>query len=156
MAELLVTLGMSATAASTVATVATIAGPVLSTLGAVQQMQEGKAQAAEFSRQAREERVAAGIRAERMRRQARLQQSAERTAMAEGGALSGTAIGVLDQNAVAQEMDALTVSFQGEQAGASADFRSQQARRSASPLNVFSTAVQSFGQMDPLNLNGQV
>lgn len=156
MAELLVTLGVGAKTAGTIATVATLAGPVLSTLGAVQRAGEAKQQSAEFSRQAREERVAASIRAERMRRQSRLQQSAERTAMVEGGALSGTAIGVLDQNAVAQELDALTVEYQGQQAGAAADFRAKQARKAASPLNIFSTAVSSFSQMDPLNIGGQV
>jgi hypothetical protein len=151
MAELLVTLGASSGFVSTIGKVASIAGPVLSVASAIQGNQAAKQQAAEFSRQAREERVSASIAAERRRRAARIQQSRDRVSIAEGGALSGTSIGLLDQNAVAQELDALTVEYQGEQAGRGADFRAQQARRSASPLNIFSAAVQGFNQVDPLN-----
>jgi len=152
MAQLLLTLGASAGTVSTLSTIASIAAPVLGIASALGQMGEAKAQSKEFNRQAREERVTAGIRAERMRRQSRLQQSRDRTAMSEGGALAGTGQGVLDQNAVAQELDALTVVYEGEQAGRGAEFRGMQARRSASPLNVFSAAVRGFSQVDPLNL----
>jgi hypothetical protein len=151
MAELLLTLGASSGAIKTIGTIASVAGPVLGVVSAIQGNAAAKEQASEFSRQAREERVTAGIAAERRRRAARVQQSRDRVSLAEGGALSGTSLGLLDQNAVAQELDALTVEYQGEQAGRSADFRAQQARKSASPLNVFSAAIKGFSQIDPLN-----
>lgn len=152
MAELLIAAGLGAKAASTVATVASVAAPVLSVAGAVQGVQEAKAQEAEFEREATESRLMAGIEAERMRRDARQRQSAERAAFIEGGAYSGTAQGVLQQNQVAQELDALTVEFQGEQRARGAEFAASQASRAASPLNVFGAAVRGFNDFDPLNV----
>lgn len=136
---------------TTLGQIATIASPVLGVASAIQGNKAAKEQAAEYSREARETRVNASIAAERQRRAARVAQSRDRTALAEGGALSGTALGVLDQNAVAQELDALTVAYQGEQQARGADFRAKQARKSASPLNIFTAAVQGFNQIDPLN-----
>lgn len=156
MAQLLLMAGASAGTAATVGTIATIAAPVLGVMSAISEVGAAKEQTAEFERQATEERVAANINAEKTRRQARQAQSASRTAMAEGGVLSGTSFAVLDQNAVAQELDALTIEFQGEQRGQSAEFQAAQARKSASPLNVFSSAVEGFSSMDPLNIGGQV
>ncbi|MGL4310285.1 MAG: hypothetical protein ACRCSU_07335 [Paracoccaceae bacterium] len=150
MAELVAVLGLGAKATGILSSIATIAGPVLGVAGAVQGVAEGGKQAAEYSRQAREERVMAGIQAARMRRAARQKQSADRTAMAEGGALSGSAFGVLEQNALAQELDALTVTFQGEQAARGLEFQAKQSR--VSPLTIFSSAVEGFSSMDPLNL----
>lgn len=152
MAQLMAMMGASAGTVSTVATVMEIAQPVLGVMGAVAAAGEAKAQTSEFERQATEERLMAGIEAERTRRAARQKQSAERVAMLEGGALSGTAEGVLEQNAVAQELDALTVEFRGEQRAKSAEFQAQQSRRAASPLNIFSAAVEGFSDMDPLNV----
>ena len=136
--------------------IATIAAPVLGVMSAISEAGAAKEQASEFERQATEERVAANINAEKTRRDARQRQSASRTAMAEGGVLSGTSFGVLDQNAVAQELDALTIEFQGEQRGQSAEFQAAQARKAASPLNVFSAAVEGFSSFDPLNVGGQI
>lgn len=152
MAAILGALGASAGVTSALSAFTTIAAPVLGVASAISGVQAQKQQAAEYTRQAREERVAAGIQAERMRRAARQRQSAARVSMAEGGALSGTAFGVLNQNAVAQEMDALTVIYQGEQAARGAEFNAQQSRALASPLNVFSAAITGFNDMDPLNL----
>jgi hypothetical protein len=72
--------------------------------------------------------------------------------MLEAGALAGTGEGVLEQNAVAQELDALTIEFQGEQRARSAEYQAAQARRAASPLKIFSAAISGFSQMDPLNI----
>lgn len=152
MSELMLALGASTEAVSTLSTVMTVAQPVVAIGSALAGMQESKAQEAEFKRQAIEERVMSGVEAEKARRAARLRQSAERVAMLEGGALSGTAEGVLEQNAVAQELDALTVEFRGEQRARGAEFQAQQARRAASPLNVFSAAIEGFSDMDPLNV----
>lgn len=152
MAPVLLAMGASAATASTVATIATVASAVLPAVGALQQAGEAKQQEAEFERQATEERLFSSIEAERSRRQARQVQSAQRAAFIEGGAFSGTAQGVLDQNAVSQELDALTVEFQGEQRAKGAQFQAQQAGRAASPLNVFGAAIQGFNQVDPLNI----
>lgn len=138
--------------AATIGTVATIAAPVLGVVSAISGNAAARQQGREFDRQARDERVVAGIEAEQARRAARQRQSAARTAMAEGGVLSGTSLGVLDQNAVAQEMDALMIEYRGEQRGQAAEFQAAQARKSASPLNVFSAAVSGFNSMDPLNI----
>lgn len=154
MATLLLAMGAGAGTAATIGSIATIAAPVLGVMSAISENRAAKEQASEFERQATEERVAANINAEKSRRDARQRQSASRTAMAEGGVLSGTSFGVLDQNAVAQELDALTIEFQGEQRGQSAEFQAAQARKSASPLNVFSAAVEGFSSMDPLNFGG--
>lgn len=156
MATLVPLLGLGAGATAGLATAATIAGPVLGVMGAVSQIGEARAQEAEFKREAVETRVAANVNAEKMRREARQKQSRDRTAMAEGGALAGTGEGVLDQNAVAQELDALTVEFQGEQRAKGSEFQAQQARKQGSVLNVFSSAVEGFNQMDPLNIGGQI
>ena len=151
--SMLAMLGASSGTVSTIATVVEVAKPILGIMSAVSAAGEAKAQSQEFERQASEERIMAGIEAERTRRAARQKQSAERVAMLEGGALSGTAEGVLEQNAVAQELDALTVEFRGEQRAKSAEFEAAQAKRGASPLNIFSAAVEGFSDMDPLNLN---
>jgi hypothetical protein len=152
MAAILTLLGVGAKATALFSAISTIAGPVLGIASAIKGNQEARAQSAEYSRQAREERVTAGIQAARMRRAARAKQSADRTSMAEGGALSGTGLGVLDQNAVAQELDALTVQYQGEQSGRAADFRAKQAKAGSGALNIFSAAIRGFNDMDPLNL----
>ena len=113
MAQLLLAAGAKGGLFAGLSTIATVAAPVLSVMSAISEVGAAKEQAAEFERQATEERVAANINAEKTRRQARQAQSASRTAMAEGGVLSGTSFGVLDQNAVAQELDSLTIEFQG-------------------------------------------
>lgn len=150
MAELLLTLGASAAVAGTIASVASIATPVLGVMGALAGVQERKEQRAEHEREAKESRIMASAEAAKMRREARQRQSRSRAMMAEGGALSGTSLGVLDQNAIAMELDALNVEFQGEQQAKSAEFRAGQSK--ANYLDVFSSAVGGFTQMDPLNL----
>lgn len=152
MAQLLLAVGATGATVSTASTIASVAGAVLPVVGAIQQAGEAREQQAEFQRQATEERLFASIEAERGRREARQKQSAERAAFIEGGAFSGTAAGVLDQNAVAQELDALTVEFQGEQRARGAEFQAEQAGRAASPLNVFGAAVRGFTDFDPLNV----
>lgn len=154
--SILMMIGMSAGTAATVGTVATIAGPVLGVMSAISEVSAAKEQSAEFKRQATEERLMANVNAESMRRAARQQQSRDRTAMVEGGVMSGTSIGVLEQNAVAQELDALTVQFTGEQRATGAEFQAAQARKEASPLKIFSAAVSGFSSMDPLNIGGQI
>lgn len=151
MAALLPALGITGKAASIIGAVASAAPVVLGVTSAIQGNRAAKEQAAEYTREAREQRITSSIAAERRRREARLAQSAARTSLAEGGALSGTSLGVLDQNAVAQELDALTVQYQGEQAGRGSEFRAAQARKSASPLNIFTAAITGFNQIDPLN-----
>ena len=142
--------GVSAGTASTIGTIATVASPVLGVMGALANAQAKQEQKREYEREAAETRIMASVEAERMRRQARQTQSRARTSMAEGGALSGTSFGVLDQNAVAQELDALTVEFQGEQRAKGAEFKASQVKSGF--LDVFSSAVSGFSQMDPLNL----
>ena len=154
MAQLIPLLGIGAGAAGTLSTIATVAGPVMGIMGALAGAGEARAQANEFERQGTEERLVANINAEKTRRAARQEQSKSRAAMAESGALSGTAQGVLDQNAVAQELDALTVEFQGEQRGKAADFSATEARKRGSFLNVISAGVEGFSSMDPLNIGG--
>lgn len=153
MAQLLLAAGLSAKAVAAASTVASVAGAVLPAAAAIQQNKEAKQQEAEFSRQATEQRLFSSIEAERTRKAARQTQSAQRAAFIEGGAFSGTAAGVLEQNAVSQELDALTVEFQGEQQARGSDFQAAQAGRAASPLNVFGAAVEGFTQFDPLNVN---
>ena len=152
MAPVLLALGASAGTVATVSTIASVAGAVLPAIGAIQGNKEAKQQEAEFSRQATEQRLFASIEAERTRKAGRQRQSAERAAFIEGGAFSGTAEGVLEQNAVSQELDALTVEFQGEQQARSSQFQAAQAGRAASPLNVFGAAIQGFNDFDPLNV----
>jgi len=156
MAALLPLLGASAGTMATMSTIATVAAPVLGVMSAISGISQAKQQSAEFKRQATEERLMANINAESMRRSARQQQSRDRTAMVEGGVMSGTSFGVLEQNAVAQELDALTVQFTGEQRAVGAEFQAQQARKAAGPLDVFSAAVTGFSAMDPLNIGGQI
>jgi len=150
MAELLLTLGVGTGAAGTIATAATIASPVLGVMGALAGVQERQEQRAEFEREAKESRIMASAEAAKMRREARQRQSRSRAMMAEGGVLSGTSLGGLDQNAIAMELDALNVEFQGEQQAKSAEFQASQSK--ANYLDVFSSAVEGFTQMDPLNL----
>ena len=150
MASLLLAGGAAGGLFSTLATVATVAAPVLGVASAMQGIKEGKEQEGELKRQATEERLMSNVQAERVRRDSRQRQSAERTAMIEGGAFSGTAQGVLDQNAVAQELEALDVSFRGEQQGRAAEFAAEQSK--GSPLNVFGAAIEGFNQMDSLNI----
>lgn len=140
--------------AATIGTIATIASPVLGVMSAISGNAAANRQGRELERQANEERVMANVEAEQMRRTARQRQSAARVSMAEGGALSGTGFDVLDQNAYAMELDALTVQFRGEQKAKGTAFAAQEARKSASPLNIFSAAVRGFNSMDPLNISG--
>ena len=146
----LIALGMNAATAGTVGTIATIAGPVLGVMGAIQGQKEGWQQVAEHERAATETRVSAGVEAEKARRSFRQSQSRDMVAMAEGGVLSGTSFGVLEQNAVSQELDALMIEYRGEQAGKAEDFRAKQAK--PNPLDVFSAAVSGASSFDPLNL----
>lgn len=154
MAVLLGALGAGSGLMSGLSTIATIAGPVLSIAGAVSRVQEGRSQQAEFNRQAKEERVTSSIRAARMRRDGRIRQSRERLMMLEGGAGSGTAFDVLRQNAAADEADAMMAIFSGEQAARGSEARGRASK--VSPLTIFSTAIDSFSQVDPLNIGGQV
>lgn len=154
MAQLLLGLGAGSGAMAGLSTIATIASPILGIMSAVAQVQEGKAQEQEYLRQAREERVTASIHAARERRKSRIQQSRDRLTMLEGGALSGTAFDMLRQNATADEMDARTVMFEGENRAKSAEARARASR--VSPLRIFSAAIDGFSRMDPLNIGGRV
>lgn len=153
MAQVLLALGASGGAVSTISTIASIAAPVLGVVGTISQIKAAKEQEAELERQGKEQRIMASVEAERARREARFRQSRDRTAMLEGGALSGTAEGVLEQNAVAQELDALTVEFRGEQQQRASQFAARQAGRRVGVLDVFSSAISGFSQVDPLNIS---
>ena len=74
--------------------------------------------------------------------------------MLEGGALSGTAFGVLKQNAAIQELDALTVTYQGEQQAMTSEARGRASR--VSPLTIFTAAIGGLNNIDPLNIGGQI
>ena len=154
MAALVPLLGLGASATATLSTIATIGGAIIPVLGAVAGVAEGKAQAAEFERQAQEQRVTASVQAARALRDARVRQSRDRVAMLQGGSLSGTAFDVLNSNQVVDELDAATIIFQGEQAARQSQAQAQASK--VSPLTIFSSAVGSFSQIDPLNLGGQV
>jgi hypothetical protein len=154
MAQLLAVFGAGSGAMAGLSTISTIAGPVLGVMSAVARVAEGNRQAEEYNRQAREERVTASIQAARQRRDARVRQSRDRTLMLEGGALSGTAADVLRQNKVADEMDAMTTIYSGEQRGRSSEARGRASR--VSPLTIFSAAIEGFNQIDPLNIGGRV
>lgn len=154
MAELLVAIGVGAKTAAAISTVTAVAAPVFAVGSSIAQYKESKDQAAEFSRQARDERVMSSIKAARVRRDARVKQSRDRVSMLESGAASGTALDVLKQNAAMDELDALTVQYQGEQQARGLDARAKASKRS--PLTIFSTAIDSFSQVDPLNVGGQI
>ena len=149
-APLMLAMGASAGTMAGIGSLATLASPILGVMGAISNVSAAKKQKAVYKREATEQRVMASAQAEQARRQARLSQSRDRAAMAESGALSGTSFGVLDQNSVAQELDALNIEFRGEQAGKSADFKASQTKSGV--LDVFTSAVDGFTQMDPLNL----
>lgn len=150
MAELLLTMGASAGTAGAIGSAATVLGPVLQVAGALGAVSAANRQAAEYERAGKESRVMASVEAERMRRYSRQVQSRTMAGMAEAGVLSGTSVGLLDQNAVAQELDALTVEFRGEQQARGYEFEAKQTRKGF--LDVFTTGISAFGQMDPLNL----
>ena len=154
MAGLIPLLGLSAETTATLSTIATIGGAVIPVLGAVASVAEGKAQSAEFDRQAQEQRVSASVQAARALRDARVRQSRDRVAMLQGGSFSGTAFDVLSSNQAVDELDAATIIFQGEQAARGSEAQAQASK--VSPLKIFSAAVQSFSQVDPLNIGGEV
>ncbi|MEL6278482.1 MAG: hypothetical protein AAFR28_06305 [Pseudomonadota bacterium] len=109
----------SASSAGTIGTVlsaiATIGGVVSSVAGARNQAGVLEAQAASADAQASSVEAAGGREAALMRRRARLQQSKEQATFAQSGSLSGSAFGVLDQNAVYDELDALTTVYNASQ-----------------------------------------
>lgn len=141
---------MGAQTAGTIGSIATIAGPVLQVAGAISAVQAGQAQAAEHERAAIESRVAGSYDAERMRRHSRVRQSRDFASMAEGGAWSGTSLDLFEQNAAALELDALNLEYGAEQRAKGSDFQARQSRTGV--LDVFSTAITGFSNMDPLNL----
>lgn len=148
----LTALGMSAGAAGTVGTVATVLGPVLSIAGAMAEVSAARAQAEEHEREGIESQVAANYQAQLARRHHRQRMASERAGQIEGGVYSGTSLDLELQNYLAAEQDAMMIEYGGVQAGKSAAFRAQQARRSATPLTVFTAAIDGFRQFDPLNL----
>lgn len=148
----LMALGMSAGTAGGIGAAASILTPILSIAGAAAEMSAANAQAAEYEREAKEARVAGHYEASAERRRTRQSMAAERGAMIEGGAYSGTSLGLEAQNVAASELDALLLEYRGTQHGRSAEFSAAQARRSASPLKLFTAAVSGFSNFDPLNL----
>lgn len=131
---------------------ASVLGPVLSVFGAISEVQAANEQAAEHKREATEARVAGHQEAQQQRKASRQRIARDRAAQIEGGAYSGTALGLESQNVAAMELDALMLEYRGEQAGKAADARAEQAKRSASPLKIFTAAVDGFTNFDPLNL----
>lgn len=148
----LMAMGASAGAASTIGAVSSVLGPVLSIAGAMSEMGAAKAQAAEHERAGKESEVSANIQADLQRKKWRQRMAAERGSQIEGGVYSGTALDLETQNFLASEQDALMIEYQGTQSRQSSEFRAAQARRDASPLKVFSTAISAFSDFDPLNL----
>lgn len=148
----LTAIGMSAGTAGTIGSVASVLGPVLSVASALSEMSAAQAQAKEHERAGIESQVSANRQAQLERRRARQRMSAERAGQIEGGVYSGTALDLELQNYLAAEEDAMMIEYGGLQAGKSAAFRAAQARRSATPLKVFTAAIDGFSQFDPLNL----
>lgn len=149
----LMALGGSGAAATGLGTAATVLSPILSIAGALSEISAAKEQAAEHEREAVESEVSANRQAAIQRRRDRQRRAAERAGQIESGVYSGTALDLEVQNYLAAEQDAMMIEYQGTQAGKSARFRAAQARRGASPLKVFTAAIQSYNQFDPLNLS---
>lgn len=152
MAELMLAMGASAGTATAFGGAAAVLGPVLQVAGALSEMGAAREQAAEHERAGKEAEVSANIQADLQRRRWRQRMAAERGSQIEGGVYSGTAIDLEAQNFLAAEQDALMIEYQGSQSRQSSEFRAAQARRDASPLKIFSTAVSAFSDFDPLNL----
>lgn len=168
MAETLIALGVGASTASTIASVGqvlsvvgTVAGAASTVAGGIAESRQQKAQASVIEQQGRNEAIQRGIEAENMRRQNRVRQAAARASLAEGGSLSGTAFGFLDQNAVAQEVDALTVEYQGRLAKGTAAAQGQLLRNQAKNTRIGSFvgagaqllggAGRAFADINPLD-----
>lgn len=151
MAQLLLALGASGGTLATVGAAAEIAAPVLGIMGSVSSYKAQSDQATAYRQAATRTEVAENLNAARMRRKARVQQSRDRLAMAEAGALSGTAYGVITQNAVERELDALTVEYRGREQAAG--MRAEAAATEPSVLSIFSSAVSGFSDFDPLNVD---
>lgn len=110
--------GATATSLTTIVTnvalLASAAVSVGSTIASANnQSAMAKAQARYREQEARDRAVAAGIAAERRRRQYRLAQAEQAAGAAEAGVLSGSTLDLLDANSVAFELDALTLQYNG-------------------------------------------
>ena len=148
----LTALGMSAGTAATVGAVSSVLGPVLQVAGALSEVSAGRRQAAEEEREGVETQVAKNIEADMLRKKQRQQRARNIAGQLESGVYSGTAVDLDLANTVQMERDALMIEYQGEQGRKSAQFRAAESRKAASPLKVFTAAVDGFSSFDPLNL----
>lgn len=153
MAQLMLAMAGPGAAMTGMGAAASVLGPVLSIAGAMSEMSAAREQAAEHERAGKEAEVSANIQADLRRKQWRQRMAAERGSQIEAGVYSGTAIDLEAQNFLAAEQDALMIEYQGSQSRKSSEFRAAQARRDASPLKIFSTAISAFSDFDPLNLS---
>ncbi len=158
--------GVGAKTAAAIGSGLSIASTGLSVFSAISQgnaqADAAKAQAGILESRANSERVAASVNAERERRRARQRQSAQRGMAIEslgGGALQvGTTQGVLDQAAVYDELDALTIKYNGDLRASGFDAQADQSRaqaggfRSAGYLKA-ATALTDFIPSDPFNMS---
>ncbi len=116
------------------------------------EISSAQAQAEEHERAGIESQVSANKQAQLERRRYRQRLAAERAGQIESGVYSGTALDLELQNYLAAEEDAMMIEYSGSQAAKSSAFRAAQARRSATPLKLFTAAIDGFRQFDPLNL----
>lgn len=161
MAAMMGVLGMGAGTAATgagalgsVGGLATALGPIMQIAGAMMQVSQYKAQQAEHEREATEARVAGHYEAARLERMQRARRARDKTAMLESGVYSGTGLELEAQQQDLDFVDAALQVYAGEQRGKAADFSATQAKHAAAAagVTVFTTAVNSFANMDPLNL----
>lgn len=148
----LLAMGAGGGAVGTIGTIATTLGPILQIAGAVSEIGAARAQAEEHEREGIESQVSANRQAQLERRRNRQRRASERARQIEGGVYSGTALDLELQNYLTAEQDAAMIEYSGTQAGRSSQFRAQQARKSASPLKIFTAAIDGYRQFDPLNL----
>lgn len=151
MAQLMLAMAPGA-AATGFGPAASVLGPVLKVAGAFSEMSAGRRQAAEEEREGVETQVAKNIEADMLRKRNKQQRAKDIAGQIEGGSYSGTGLDLDVYNMLQMERDALMVEYQGEQGRKSAQFRAQESRKAASPLKVFTAAVDGFSSFDPLNL----
>jgi len=149
----LLAMGAGGGTLGTIGSIASVMAPVLSVAGAISDVNAGRQQAAEHERAGRESEYAANVQADMERRATRQRMASERAGQIEGGVYSGTALGLEEQNFLAAEHDALMIEYNGTQQRQSSEFRAAQARKSASPLRVFTAAIDGFSNFDPMNLS---
>lgn len=160
-------LGAVGGAAGGLGSLGTILGVVqmgLEFVGGMQQASQAKKianfNAAQMEENARQERMMGSVQASRERRRNRAVLASQTASFADAGALSGTAYGALDQSAVNQEMDALTLEYQGYLRGLNLENQAQvtryegQQRANSIRAGAIGGALGGIMSFDPLNVGG--